>query len=351
MAVDIANRRPTPRGPAAQPESAPARARAAPAAAPPDVPAEVSAHRWWIMLGLIMAAALEILDTTVVNVALPQMAGNLGATTDEIAWVSTGLHPRQRHRPADDRLAVGAVRAQALSDGLDPDLQHRPLHVRAVGEPGRDRLLAADPGRGRGRPDLHRAVHHRRDLPAQPDRHRAVHLRPGADRDADAGAAAGRLHHGQLLLADHLLHPRPAGHRLADPGRPVPPGLAAPEAGQHRGRAGDRHAGGGHGVAAICAGRRRALRLVFRPDHRQAGRRGRRRAGRLRLVGTVAAQQGADSGPARPERPGAVRVRRAGPGAGLRAVRRRLHLPAVRADDPRLHARRRPGWPCCRAAS
>lgn len=37
-----------------------------------------------------MAAALEILDTTVVNVSLPQMAGNLGASTDEIAWVSTG---------------------------------------------------------------------------------------------------------------------------------------------------------------------------------------------------------------------------------------------------------------------
>ena len=56
----------------------------------PDTMADVSAHRWWIMLGLIMAAALEILDTTVVNVALPQMSGNLGATTDEIAWVSTG---------------------------------------------------------------------------------------------------------------------------------------------------------------------------------------------------------------------------------------------------------------------
>jgi DHA2 family multidrug resistance protein len=56
----------------------------------PDASASVSAHRWWILIGLIMAAALEILDTTVVNVALPQMEGNLGATTDEIAWVSTG---------------------------------------------------------------------------------------------------------------------------------------------------------------------------------------------------------------------------------------------------------------------
>ncbi len=61
-----------------------------PAAARPDVTPEVSAHRWWILIGLISTAALEILDTTVVNVALPQMAGNLSASTDEIAWVSTG---------------------------------------------------------------------------------------------------------------------------------------------------------------------------------------------------------------------------------------------------------------------
>jgi DHA2 family multidrug resistance protein len=56
----------------------------------PDVSKETASHRWWILIGLIMAAGLEILDTTVVNVALPQMAGNLSASTDEIAWVSTG---------------------------------------------------------------------------------------------------------------------------------------------------------------------------------------------------------------------------------------------------------------------
>lgn len=33
---------------------------------------------------------MEVLDTTIVNVALPQMAGNLGATQEEIGWVSTG---------------------------------------------------------------------------------------------------------------------------------------------------------------------------------------------------------------------------------------------------------------------
>ena len=70
-----------------RPEAAPDRQTQAASKA---VPAEAASHRWWILIGLIMAAALEILDTTVVNVAMPQMAGNLSASTDEIAWVSTG---------------------------------------------------------------------------------------------------------------------------------------------------------------------------------------------------------------------------------------------------------------------
>jgi DHA2 family multidrug resistance protein len=39
-----------------------------------------------VMLGVVMA----IIDSSIVNVALPNMAGNLGAATDEIAWVATG---------------------------------------------------------------------------------------------------------------------------------------------------------------------------------------------------------------------------------------------------------------------
>ena len=62
----------------------------APAAAPPSDDVDVHEYRWLILLGLITAAIMEVLDTTIVNVALPQMAGNLGATFDEIAWVATG---------------------------------------------------------------------------------------------------------------------------------------------------------------------------------------------------------------------------------------------------------------------
>ena len=39
-----------------------------------------------VMLGLIMA----IIDTSIVNVALSNMAGTLGASIDEIGWVATG---------------------------------------------------------------------------------------------------------------------------------------------------------------------------------------------------------------------------------------------------------------------
>jgi DHA2 family multidrug resistance protein len=51
---------------------------------------ELVPYRWIILVGLITAAILEVLDTTIVNVAMPQMAGNLGATMQEIGWISTG---------------------------------------------------------------------------------------------------------------------------------------------------------------------------------------------------------------------------------------------------------------------
>ncbi len=44
----------------------------------------------WILIGTaISCAILELIDTTVVNVALREISGNIGATTTEIAWVIT----------------------------------------------------------------------------------------------------------------------------------------------------------------------------------------------------------------------------------------------------------------------
>jgi DHA2 family multidrug resistance protein len=43
-----------------------------------------------ITIGIMLATLMQTLDTTIVNVALPVIQGNLGATIDEGAWVVTG---------------------------------------------------------------------------------------------------------------------------------------------------------------------------------------------------------------------------------------------------------------------
>lgn len=47
------------------------------------------AVRWLITLTVILAAVIEVLDMTIVNVSLPNMMGALGANTEQITWVLT----------------------------------------------------------------------------------------------------------------------------------------------------------------------------------------------------------------------------------------------------------------------
>ena len=47
-------------------------------------------RRWIIVLGVMLAPLMETIDSSIVNVALPTIQGNLGATLDEAAWVITG---------------------------------------------------------------------------------------------------------------------------------------------------------------------------------------------------------------------------------------------------------------------
>jgi len=50
---------------------------------------EYGSKRWLLLFGFVLASILEVLDTSIINPVLPQMAGSLGATTQEIGWVST----------------------------------------------------------------------------------------------------------------------------------------------------------------------------------------------------------------------------------------------------------------------
>src|SRR5207302_9702569 len=47
------------------------------------------ARKYIVAATVTMATMLELIDTSIVNVAIPHMMGNLCATLDEIAWVST----------------------------------------------------------------------------------------------------------------------------------------------------------------------------------------------------------------------------------------------------------------------
>jgi DHA2 family multidrug resistance protein len=56
--------------------------------APPDA-WRPSVNPWLIAVSVMLATILEVLDTSVANVALPHIAGNLSASTDEATWVLT----------------------------------------------------------------------------------------------------------------------------------------------------------------------------------------------------------------------------------------------------------------------
>jgi len=46
-------------------------------------------HKWLIALAVMLGTTLEVLDTSIINVALPHMQGTFSASVDEIAWVLT----------------------------------------------------------------------------------------------------------------------------------------------------------------------------------------------------------------------------------------------------------------------
>ena len=51
---------------------------------------EYGMRRWIVVIGVMAATLLQVLDATIVNVALPTIQGNLGANFDEGAWIVTG---------------------------------------------------------------------------------------------------------------------------------------------------------------------------------------------------------------------------------------------------------------------
>ncbi|MDR3723666.1 MAG: DHA2 family efflux MFS transporter permease subunit [Terracidiphilus sp.] len=69
--------------------AAPARARQMDNPSPVSVAWKPRVNPWFIAATVALAAFMEVLDTSIANVALPHIAGTLGSSTDEGTWVLT----------------------------------------------------------------------------------------------------------------------------------------------------------------------------------------------------------------------------------------------------------------------
>src|ERR1700757_1164159 len=48
-----------------------------------------TARRWAITFSVMMVTVMQVLDTSVTNVAIPHMQGSLSASVEEMSWVIT----------------------------------------------------------------------------------------------------------------------------------------------------------------------------------------------------------------------------------------------------------------------
>src|SRR6201993_2268842 len=53
------------------------------------IPHAAPTHKWLAARAVMLGTTLEVLDNSIINVALPHMQGTFSASVDEIAWVLT----------------------------------------------------------------------------------------------------------------------------------------------------------------------------------------------------------------------------------------------------------------------
>ena len=154
-----------------------------------------SGERVIVTIGVMMAVLLQVLDTTIANVALPHMAGDLSATQDTINWVLTSY-------------IVASAIALPISGWLaDKVGRKRLLLISVVGVHRRVRVVR----------DRHVADRDGR-LPRASGRQRRLH-RPACPGDLVRHQPARKARPGDGLVRrrrDDRPDPRPGARRLAD---------------------------------------------------------------------------------------------------------------------------------------
>ena len=301
-------------------------------------------HRWLALIVLCMGDLMIVLDTTIVNVALPSIKDSLGFSEASLAWVVNAY-----------MLTFGGF--MLLGGRLGDLFGHRRLFVAGIGALHR-RLAGVRHGRvaGDARRRARRAGPRRRDrrgrgAVADHDAlHRAGRAREGDGRDRlrRRGRRQRRRHarrraHRRARVALDLPRQRARRDRRRRRELAVLPGGRVAGASQpaRRRRRGDDHRGAR--ARRLRDRERQRGRLDVGADARPAGRvgRARHRLPRDRVAGRLAARAAAAL-PA-PECRDRERGRRALVGGDVRVV---LPLGALPAAGARLHlARGRSGVP------
>ena len=192
------------------------------------------ANQWAIALTVTLATFMEVLDTSIANVALPHIAGSLGASNDEATWVLTSyLVSNAIILPASAYLTtfIGRKKFYMICVVL---FGHQLHAVRPGAVAAHAGLLPRAAGSGRRRSCAERAGHPRRHLLAQGPRQGLCDVWAGSGVRAGDRAYAGRLDHRQLQLALDLLHQRAD----CDP-EPLPDQPAGGRPAAHQARGGE----------------------------------------------------------------------------------------------------------------
>ena len=65
--------------------------------APPGAPgAPADPRRWLTLVILLLAGFMNLLDVSIVNIAIPSIQRDLHASYADVQWALAGLHPRLR---------------------------------------------------------------------------------------------------------------------------------------------------------------------------------------------------------------------------------------------------------------
>ena len=155
--------------------------------------AETGFRKWIITITVIVASLLELIDTTIVNVSLPDIQGNLGATLEDVAWVVTGY-------------AVANVIILPMSGWLGSRFGRKQYFITSIiARAHRAGAVPDHTGHGRRWLDLHFAGHPYRNLAARADRYRYGIVRPGRGGGSYCRPNYRRVHNRPYVMAVDIL--------------------------------------------------------------------------------------------------------------------------------------------------